>query len=532
VSAAADRLIVQRGDAVGAQASFFGPLATKVVAPASRSDDVRDMLLERAWWARSLPRAARSELLRAVAWPLAVVLDGTVLYGTVVPDLRTRFSAPMRLPSGRTAPVVVSLGHLLEDDEYLLRRFGVRLSTAARLRVARSIAANVALLHRHGIAAGDVSHANIVVSLEGRHASAFLDSDPMLFAGRRVAGELETPGWTPPREQAWRLATPEAVDAYKLALVVLRLLTRSRTAVSFDEPRRVRPGVAVDDAIPSALREVVEDALSGPGAPQLADIADAIESALDAQPRPQPAPPPHAPAAPRPVRSWHLSRIAGIVGPLVVLLAVLALIFRPSVEQAIDAMSASTPRSPQTEEEIAAETQRLLAESQRVLTESQPPSAAATADPASAASDAPGVPGAGTTTEFHDPLLRAEPDGSIARWPRAHDAPGHALLRFYGRIERYGSGDPAALMASPRASDWSLFITSTLLKVYFIGRAHIHGHTARVRIYLVYRDDSDSVPFQCSAVQRTERLVLRHGRWLVDTPEPPFGQPVPAENCG
>jgi hypothetical protein len=252
----------------------------------------------RSEWLRGLDPKSRAEVLTIAAWPLAAVEDGGRLWGVVMEDLGTRFGARMDLPSGARKHVLTRLEHLLEDDDYLARRFHASFSTATRTRLAERIALAMVVLHRHAIVASDVSHANVLLDLDPPYQAAFIDCDSMVFQGRVVLKEVETPGWELPPDAGERPETRTA-DAYKLALAFLRIYRRSPSATW-----SAATAVAPTDAILTAL----ERALGGkqratPGAwVELLRGAAGVEELVGAVPAPRPAPPPVRPVPPPPVR--------------------------------------------------------------------------------------------------------------------------------------------------------------------------------------------------------------------------------------
>ena len=222
-----------------------------------------DGLVERAKWARSCDRAAQAELFQAAAWPLAVVKAGSALWGIVMPDMRPRYAAAMTLPSKEVKQILVSLQHVLEDDAYVQRRFGVAFDTTTRARVAEAMARSLAVMHRHGIIASDLSQANVLVALRRPHQVTFIDCDSMVFRGGEALSVVETPDWIMTSQFNER-ATTRAADQYKLALAILRLFTRSQSVSSLDA---VMPGAGsgsrkVRDHVPAELHVPLTKALT------------------------------------------------------------------------------------------------------------------------------------------------------------------------------------------------------------------------------------------------------------------------------
>jgi len=215
--------------------------------------DATKVLSGMVTWSRRLDPEQRSRLRELTGWPLALVCRGPQPAGILMHDLRGRFEVPFVMPSGRRQRVLLTLEHLLGSDHYLeLRGLPVRLDTATRLRVAQAISQALAFLHRHGIAVGDIAPSNLLIALTPAGPRAcFIDCDSMVFRGRRALPAVETADWQLPAGFREPSAT-RAADAYKLGLIVLRLLARSHDA------RALRPHLR---HVPVELREPLARAL-------------------------------------------------------------------------------------------------------------------------------------------------------------------------------------------------------------------------------------------------------------------------------
>jgi hypothetical protein len=253
--------IFQLGPAVSKLVKYDAPVvAKKYHAHKPPRAGAADALVGRATWIRSCDEQARTELLQAAAWPLAVVKDGASLWGIVMPDMRPRYAAQMTLPSGGVKQILVSLEHVLKDDPYLKRRFDVAFDNSSRARVAEAMAKSLAILHRHGIVASDLSQANVLVGLKKPHHVTFIDCDSMVFQGREALTVVETPGWYMTGKFGEQ-PTTKAADQYKLALAIMRLFARSQSVTGLDD---VLPGagVKVRDLVPDALHASITKAMT------------------------------------------------------------------------------------------------------------------------------------------------------------------------------------------------------------------------------------------------------------------------------
>jgi hypothetical protein len=236
---------------VGRVVGWSGPLVAKLyrepLGPAAL-----DAFAHRVSWALSLPPTSKTELYRVAAWPLMVVEDNGRLAGIVMPDQRPRFALPMRLPSGATQSVLMSLEHVLMGDEYLKRRFGLRCDPRVRASIGERLATALSILHRHSIVASDISQANVLVHISDICVVTFIDCDSMTFRGSSVLKTLETPGWELPPQ--WNQSpTTRTADSYKLGLAILRLFACNQSE---------RELGAVDAAVPRSLHSLLQRSLS------------------------------------------------------------------------------------------------------------------------------------------------------------------------------------------------------------------------------------------------------------------------------
>jgi hypothetical protein len=217
------------------------------------SDAAVKRLGEMVEWSRSLDPQTRRRLHGIAAWPLGIITRTEIPVGIAMQDVSGRFEVPFVMPSGRREPVLLSLEHLLGGDDYLqLRGLGIRLDTATRLRVAERISGALAFLHRHAIVACDIAPNNLLITF-GVHGPevCFIDCDSMVLHGRQALAAVETADWQVPIDYSESPRTRGA-DAYKLGLIVLRLLARSHDA------RAVAPHAR---HVPAELRPLLARAL-------------------------------------------------------------------------------------------------------------------------------------------------------------------------------------------------------------------------------------------------------------------------------
>lgn len=208
-----------------------------------------DELLRRVTWGRGLRPTERDRLLSCAAWPLALVADGPIASGIVMPDMSVKYGIVARTSNGATKPFLLNLEWLIEPEGFLQDR-GQRIGfdTAKRVRYANRLADVVRTLHSHDIVIGDLSLKNVLGRPEGRYHAAVIDCDSMRFKGANALPTVETPGWTLPRDWS-ESASSKAADSYKFALAVLRLfardqLTRNLGAHERHVPKQLRQPIA------------------------------------------------------------------------------------------------------------------------------------------------------------------------------------------------------------------------------------------------------------------------------------------------
>lgn len=168
-------------------------------------------------WRRRLSRSERYLVDRYTCWPLATITDTTGVVGVVVAQAPASFQHHRGL---------LELQFLAEPRYAQKLGYGLP-GTAARLRLARDLAAIVTLFERHDITHGDFSYRNLLYSMDDSGIYV-LDCDGVQMGA--------TPAITTPRP-----ASPEWVDPdrpaggpdletgrWQLALAIARILGRCR----------------------------------------------------------------------------------------------------------------------------------------------------------------------------------------------------------------------------------------------------------------------------------------------------------------
>lgn len=193
-----------------------------------------------------------------LAWPLAIVTDGSATSGFLMQRAPWQFTVNLQMPRGPER----KLGEFqfaLNGPAYSAR-MRLPLTDRWRVLVLGNIADGLAVLHRQRIVVGDLSPKNLLVSFTGVPECFFLDCDGMQIGGRSALEQVETTDWEIPQGEP--LATVHS-DAYKFALLVTRLFAQSQESrdvahvASFDRTLGdlARRGLSTD----SALRPLPED---------------------------------------------------------------------------------------------------------------------------------------------------------------------------------------------------------------------------------------------------------------------------------
>jgi serine/threonine protein kinase len=158
-------------------------------------------------------------LIMLASWPCALVRDGDVSTGFVMPTIPHRYFTKLTTVKG-TSRVTAEIQHLLNHPRVLSAR-GIALNDSQRYQLLREVASALTFLHSHGVCVGDISPKNLLYNLTPRGSVYFIDCDAMRVGGTSALPQLETPGWQAPAGE--ELATISS-DAYKLGLLALRLL--------------------------------------------------------------------------------------------------------------------------------------------------------------------------------------------------------------------------------------------------------------------------------------------------------------------
>jgi uncharacterized protein YegL len=226
-----------------------------------------DALAELIRYRRMLPKEQRVSLDLRTSWPLARVLDGSRVVGSLMSRIPGDFC--IATASGEKP---VYLTYLCYSPRRAWQ--GIDLPPLAdRIEIVTQIVNLFCSLHQDALVIGDVSGQNILWACGTVPRIFLLGCDSLRRTGRPSAlQEGETPDWQDPLLGG--RAPDMASDRYKLALAVGRTLAQHP---------RVRPGQRLDllDGIPPQIAGKVSDCFAGAAdgpadRPTAEDWADAL----------------------------------------------------------------------------------------------------------------------------------------------------------------------------------------------------------------------------------------------------------------
>ncbi|OBI77913.1 hypothetical protein [Mycobacterium sp. E740] len=198
----------------------------------------------------SLSYKEAERLIALAAWPCALVENGGVPSGFVMPVIPAEFFIELTTVKG-VSSATAEFQHLLNHPSVLAAR-GISVDDAQRYALLREAASGLAFLHKHGVCVGDISPKNLLYSLTPREAVYLIDCDAMRINGVSALTQVETPGWQVPGGE--ELATMYS-DTYKLGLLALRLLAGDHDTTT---PANLPP------TTPALLRQLITDTLTKP----------------------------------------------------------------------------------------------------------------------------------------------------------------------------------------------------------------------------------------------------------------------------
>ncbi|MFC4118237.1 hypothetical protein [Nonomuraea zeae] len=173
------------------------------------------------------------------AWPAGLVEADGAVTGFLMRAVPHRFSFDLRTLSG-TVRKLTTMEFLLNDDAYV-GQIGLRVSERDRLLLLADLADTLARLHSMDIVVGDLSPKNLLFSTEGSPECFLIDCDAMRLGGTEALPQVETPDWQIPSDE--QKGTPQS-DAYKFALLTVRVFARDQSATDLGRLAAVSPALA------------------------------------------------------------------------------------------------------------------------------------------------------------------------------------------------------------------------------------------------------------------------------------------------
>lgn len=223
------------------------------VLPKLRADVLEELAAETP----QLTIEARSITYWAT-WPTETVTSGARVVGFLMPLLDPVFS----MSEGRLKGKHANFSYLATDPRPYWGN--VRLpSQADRVRLLASLAGILQQLHHRKMVVGDLSWANVLWSQSPQLRVILLDCDGIRPPkGTPVSPQLDSPDWKDPG--AIRGIEPDADrDCYKLALMVLRVLSRDLNARPGTERGHRLPDLSAD--LSSAIDSLLVRSAGPPG---------------------------------------------------------------------------------------------------------------------------------------------------------------------------------------------------------------------------------------------------------------------------
>jgi hypothetical protein len=214
----------------------------------------------------------RQRLDSATVWPLALVVDNSVVCGCLMPKLpKEYFYAELqglgtrlhdRALANLSRPHAAALKMGLDPDDW---DFGTRLQILANLANA------VATLHELDLVYGDLSGKNAVFRTSPSQV-LLLDCDSTAHVQDASRRQGHTPFWTPPEhEQDPARQQDKRSDVYKLGLAVVRALTSGQGATQLRSVTDRHRAVLLPETVALIERALDRDPDARPTSREIAD---------------------------------------------------------------------------------------------------------------------------------------------------------------------------------------------------------------------------------------------------------------------
>jgi len=284
-------------------------------------------------------------LYETTAWPAVIVEDSGRVCGFLMRTVPPEYYFGFRTQTQGIVQKLATMEFLLNDDQYTSRA-GLSVTDRQRVALLQNLSVILSRLHDLGVVVGDLSPKNLLFRLTPSPSCFLIDCDAMRVQGASVLTQVQTPDWEVPSREP--TATP-AADAYKFALLAIRLFARDQSSRDPEALARLSP----------ALGDLAADSLDlGPSErPSIADWKPALAEAYNRLGQKQ------VPPLLYRSSSWRRLAPAKILGIFAILAAAILAIILVSLNIGSQPVTTSPPvtappatSSPQTGASTGAET--------------------------------------------------------------------------------------------------------------------------------------------------------------------------------
>jgi hypothetical protein len=287
-------------------------------------------------FARGLPAKDRHWLYDNFAWPVSVVMKGSLVRGFLMRRVPSDYYFDFRTQTQGLRRKLSNVEFLLNSDEYV-ENAGIQVTDRDRLRILEAVAVSLSRLHDFDVKIG-LSPNNVLFRLQPYPSCFFIDCDSVWLGGETALEPAETTGWQAP--EGGPRATRET-DAYKFGLLAIRLFARDQETA---DPARIE---AISPALGGlAIRSQNADPALRPTPGQwVGDLKAAAGSARAPSQRiGHNHPAPRFPPIPLSRPGWLTTRAALVaIGGLVVLALLLLFVIVPAISGSGPAVTARDP---------------------------------------------------------------------------------------------------------------------------------------------------------------------------------------------
>ena len=204
------------------------------------------------------------------AWPAVLVENGQDVCGFLMRTVPSEYYFGFHTQTQGTWQKHANIEFLLNSDRYVSSS-GLSVTDYERVALLKNLAIVLSRLHSLGVTVGDLSPKNLLFKLSPAPSCFLIDCDAMRVQGASVMQQVQTPDWEVPSDE---MTATSAADAYKFALLAIRLFARDQSSSNRAALRALSP----------ELDRLAEISLYGGVSqrPSLADWIPALTAACDA----------------------------------------------------------------------------------------------------------------------------------------------------------------------------------------------------------------------------------------------------------